>query len=96
VVFWSNLLGSVQLWEDAIDLPRLLDEGLQLDYPTNAANNTEMYVFLLGHRYYVKSLFVPQLAEGSPFGYFAMFKAAVFFIAIIPISAPSHSSGSIF
>ena len=29
---------------DAIDLPRLLDEGLRLDYPTNAANSSEMYV----------------------------------------------------
>ena len=29
---------------DAIDIPRLLDEGLRLDYPANAANNSEMYV----------------------------------------------------
>ena len=29
---------------DAIDLPRFLDEGLRLDYPTNAANSSEMYV----------------------------------------------------
>ena len=29
---------------DAIDLPRLLDEGQRLDYPTNAANSSEMYV----------------------------------------------------
>ena len=29
---------------DAIDLPRLLVEGLRLDYPTNAANSSEMYV----------------------------------------------------
>ncbi len=25
-----------------IDLPKLLEEGLRLDYPTNAANSSEM------------------------------------------------------
>ena len=27
------------------DLPRLLEEGMRLDYPSNAANAPEMYVF---------------------------------------------------
>ena len=30
---------------DAIDLPKLLDEGVRLDYPTNAANSPEMYAY---------------------------------------------------
>ena len=51
VVIKSDLLGSVYFCGripypglDAIDLVRLLDEGLRLDHPTNTANSSEMYV----------------------------------------------------
>ena len=51
VVIKSDLLGSVYFCGrmpypgvDAIDLARLLDEGLRLVYPTNAANSSEIYV----------------------------------------------------
>ena len=29
---------------DPVDLPKLLEEGMRLDYPSNAANTPEMYV----------------------------------------------------